>query len=86
MQELASFFPNANINKLAEIESFHKEISSILAAEIREAEKSLEQQVTDIKIELRRVDSMVRELTQDVKAPDAVVDSCLLYTSPSPRD
>lgn len=74
LQELASFFPTANINKLAEIESFHKEISSILAAEIREAEKSLEQQVTDIKIELRRVDTMVRELTQDVKAPDAVVD------------
>lgn len=74
LQELASFFPTANINKLAEIESFHKEISSILAAEIREAEKLLEQQVTDIKIELRRVDTMVRELTQDVKAPDAVVD------------
>ena len=74
LQELGTFFPAANINKLAEIESFHKEISSILATEIREAEKSLEQQVTGIRIELSRVDSMVRELTQDVTAPEAVVD------------
>lgn len=74
LQELVSFFPNANINKLAEIDSFHKEISSILATEIREAEKSLEQQVSDIRIELSRIDSIVRELTQDVTAPEAVVD------------
>lgn len=74
LQELASFFPNANINKLAEIESFHKEISSILASEIREAEKSLEADVAEVRTELKRIDSKVKELTQGVKAPEAVVD------------
>jgi len=74
LQELGSFFPQANINKLAEIESFHKGISTILASEIKEAEKSIEQQLTELKIELLRIDSKVSELTKDVKAPDAVVD------------
>lgn len=74
LQELGAIFPQANINKLAEIESFHKRISAILASEIKEAEKLIEQQLTELKIEISRVDSKVSELTKDVKAPDAVVD------------
>ena len=45
-----------------------------MASEIKEAEKSIEQELVELKIEISRIDSRVSELTKDVKAPDAVVD------------
>ena len=52
------------------------------------AQKQLQQYDTDIavlKVEFKNLDTKFDTALEDVKA-DIKVNSCLLYTSPSPRD
>lgn len=57
LSELSSFFPECNIKKLSEIESFHGKISSIFKSEIR-AEK------VELVKAIREYDSIIAQLSE----------------------
>ncbi len=65
VDELGTFFPEANIRRITEIENFHKQISGIFKKELQEQKKQLLLQLTDINKLIGEYESELKELIQN---------------------
>lgn len=80
-ESLLEFFPDVNLSKINEIESFHKGIISILSEELELAKKELTHKINDIE---KDIDAVIAEQDQILK-PDKeltlFVDKLIEYSS-----
>lgn len=74
LNTLKNFFPEVNIEKLAEIEEFHSELSKILKIELQSAEKELIEQVKLINSEISHLDEKISEALSSLENPSVIVD------------
>lgn len=86
LNSLKDFFPEVNIDKLAEIEVFHSDLSKILKKELQSAEKELLEQLKLTNSEINRLDKKISETLSSLENPSVIVDrvyelSSLLQTS-----
>lgn len=91
LNSLKDFFPEVNIEKLAEIEEFHSDLSKILKKELQSAEKELLEQLKLTNSEITRLDKKISETLSSLENPSVIVDrvyelSSLLQTSKTEND
>lgn len=58
---LLEFFPNADIKKLEEIDSFHEKLSDILAEEYEEALEEYKSELDDVQTEIKSLESQIAD-------------------------
>lgn len=73
-EALKKFFPFMESEKLASVEEFHSDIAKILRKEIRESERTLQEELGRIDAALLGVDERLREILENVENPGLIVD------------
>ena len=63
-EELKNYFPELQIQKLAEVESFHKDISSIMTAQIKESEKKIWNLINLLNGQIKELEDKILEISQ----------------------
>ncbi|MBU2524147.1 DUF2326 domain-containing protein [Patescibacteria group bacterium] len=72
--ELKNFFPEINLDRLANIEEFHSNVAKLLRTELRETEKELEDQLSRINFEISSIEAKMASTLQTVDEPSKIVD------------
>ena len=62
--ELRSFFPQIQVEKLMEVESFHKDISSIMTNQIKVSEKKIWNLINLLNIQIKDLEDKILEVSQ----------------------
>jgi hypothetical protein len=78
--KLVDFFPEANIDKIKNIETFHNSISKILKSQIKLEINNLELQLEEINSLLSNYDAQLKEITSVIDTPKELVDEVLRLT------
>lgn len=73
-KSLEKFFPEANFERLGQIETFHSKIAGILRDELKASERELTKSVQDVDVAINSVDIEMKEALGDVDEPTAIVD------------
>lgn len=74
-QELTKYFPNTNIKKLGEIESFHARLSTILAEEFSESMSSILALVNETSREITIIENAIKEINLPQRVSRATLES-----------
>jgi hypothetical protein len=74
LNRLSTFFENPNEEKISEIESFHKKISSILTGELKATKTILEKENDFFLDKIEKIDLKVSSLLSNVSSPKYIVD------------
>ncbi len=72
--DLVNFFPGIDQTRLAKIEEFHNGVAKLLGTELRESERSLDEQIRQIDAAIKRIDGQMAEALGSVSEPTALVD------------
>ncbi|HXD94795.1 MAG TPA: DUF2326 domain-containing protein [Bacteroidia bacterium] len=77
---LTNFFPNSNIERINEIESFHLKISEILKKQLMEAKKRLENELSEYSFPLAEINEKIDKILSGVESPKYIIDRVLDIT------
>lgn len=80
-EDLLEFFPNVNVEKLQNIESFHQGISSILSDELESAKKELERKIDELDKEINLVIKKQEQLLKPDEELNVFIDSLIELSS-----
>ncbi len=70
LNNLLTFFPNANIEKLAKIEKFHHKIQSILKDELLETKRRMEQELLPLQNQVDKIQNYIERLKPSMAFSD----------------
>lgn len=70
LNNLLTFFPNANIEKLTKIEKFHHKIQSILKDELLETKKRMEQELIPLQSQVDIIQNYIEQLKPSMAFSD----------------
>ena len=71
--KLKDFFPDLNVEKLTEIESFHKKIKALLSAQVKDVNKELSEQISLIDNQISTIDLQLKDVKTTPSISDAVL-------------
>lgn len=71
---LIRFFPEADTDRLTEVEEFHSEISKILKSELKDSEKELSETIAEIDNAISEIDDEMARTLSSVENPAIIVD------------
>jgi hypothetical protein len=71
---LLQFFPEANAERLLEVEEFHSKISKILKGELQESERLLADTLSEINDAIHQIDSEIEHALSRIDNPTVIVD------------
>lgn len=80
-ENLLEFFPNVNVEKLQNIESFHQGISSILTDELENAKKELANKIAELEKEIDIVIKKQEQLLNPDEELNVFIDSLIELSS-----
>ncbi len=80
-ESLLEFFPNVNLEKLGNIEQFHKGISSILSDELKSARKELLAKIQNLENEINQINIKLEELLNPNDEVNLFIDNLIELTS-----
>lgn len=80
-ENLFEFFPNVNVEKLQNIESFHQGISSILSDELENAKKELASKIDGLEQEINKVIEKQEQLLNPDEELNVFIDSLIELSS-----
>ncbi|MGR6341493.1 DUF2326 domain-containing protein [Priestia megaterium] len=80
-ENLLEFFPNVNVEKLQNIESFHQGISSILTDELENAKKELANKIDELEKEINIVIKKQEQLLNPDEELNVFIDSLIELSS-----
>ncbi|MDA2043886.1 DUF2326 domain-containing protein [Bacillus cereus] len=80
-ENLLEFFPNVNVEKLQDIESFHQGISSILSDELENAKKELASKIDELEKEINQVIKKQEQLLKPDEELNVFIDSLIELSS-----
>lgn len=80
-ENLLEFFPNVNVEKLQDIESFHQGISSILSDELENAKKELASKIDELEKEINQVIKKQERLLKPDEELNVFIDSLIELSS-----
>lgn len=72
--ELLEFFPGADIKHIEEIDSFHKQLKSVLNSEYKDAQKKINQSIEMLDIEISMIEQEITEIDAEPHLTKAVLD------------
>jgi hypothetical protein len=74
LEALRQFFPDINIDKLAEIEEFHSSVARLLKKELVQTERSLTSELLSIDLAIAQIDAQVTDRLEGYSDPTIIVD------------
>jgi len=74
LSPLIKYFPELNMERLEEVESFHSKITKILRKELKNSESELSLSLGSIVIEIEKVDSKIKSTLSNIESPNIIVD------------
>lgn len=74
LEQFVKYFPNFNIQKVQEVDRFHKTITGILKNELQIAEKDIKAQIVEIEYKITEIDENIEEKLNIKNAPQFAVD------------
>lgn len=74
LEQFVYYFPNFNIQKVQEVDEFHKKITKILKSELKQAEKDLKIKIIEIEQRITIIDQEIEEKLSVKNAPKFAVD------------
>ncbi|MDQ0220402.1 DUF2326 domain-containing protein [Peribacillus cavernae] len=80
-ENLLEFFPDVNVEKLQNIESFHQGISSILSNELENAKKELANKIEELEKEINQVIKKQEQLLKPDEELNVFIDSLIELSS-----
>ncbi|MCY7684673.1 DUF2326 domain-containing protein [Bacillus velezensis] len=80
-ENLLDFFPNVNLEKLQNIETFHKGISSILSDELKTAQQELSLRIDELEKEINVVTKKQDHLLSPDEEYTVFIDTLIEYSS-----
>lgn len=78
--KLVDFFPDVNLKKLKEIESFHSGVTKLLKNEIKVEKLSIEQNIQGFKEQISDLDKQLEEVFKLKEKPSLLIDDLLSLT------
>lgn len=73
-RDLQRYFPEVNVERLAEVEHFHDGVAGILQEQLLQSMEGLRQEVDAIDAEVKEIDSKVSDAMRTVDQPEALVE------------
>jgi hypothetical protein len=77
LNQFIHYFPNFNIERVQEVEGFHKTITQILKSELQAAEKDLMIEIEEIERQIFSIDKDIEEKLSIKNAPKFAVDKVI---------
>lgn len=74
LQRLASYFPSVNIKKIEEVESFHRDLSGILEAQMSEEAAGLQALIRAATGEIQKLEAQLAELGIPLQVPKSFLE------------
>jgi len=74
LSPLIKYFPNVNLDKIEEIESFHSKITKILRAELKSTENDLKDSLQYINSEIKKIDEKLASIISNIENPSIIID------------
>ncbi|MDR2023330.1 MAG: DUF2326 domain-containing protein [Hungatella sp.] len=74
LNQFVHYFPNFNIERVQEVDGFHKTITQILKSELQAAEKDLKTEMAEIEKQIFSIDEEIEEKLSIKNAPKFAVD------------
>lgn len=74
LNQFVHYFPNFNIERVQEVDGFHKTITQILKGELQVAEKDLKTEMAEIEKQIFSIDKEIEEKLSIKNAPKFAVD------------
>lgn len=71
---LLDFFPNVNIKRIEDIDSFHKQVSKILKKEITDTEENLQSAITLLDNKIMEIEEEIAQIGKSVNLPKMILD------------
>jgi len=71
---VVAFFPDVDIERLAEVEGFHSKLVGLLRSELKESERELLEQLERLRSEIAVIDARLGELLSSIDQPSFIVD------------
>lgn len=71
---LKEFFPDVNVDRLANIEMFHSSLAKVLRVELQDSEASLKAQLERVTAEIAAIDDRLMQRLGALESPGVVVD------------
>lgn len=73
-EPLKNFFPEVDDDRIAHIEEFHNGLTKVLKSELLEAELQLKDQIQELDVELKEMDTKIGGLLENIENPNHIVD------------
>lgn len=73
-QELRRFFPEINVERLAEVEAFHDGVARILKQQLQDAKVMITDELKSIDAELASIDQQMAAALSSIDKPESLVD------------
>lgn len=74
LQKLLSFFPDANIRRIEEVETFHRSLSGILDSELSEEAENLQLLIKAVTGEIQRLEKQIVQLGVPLQIPQSFLE------------
>lgn len=74
LQRLAAYFPTVNIKRIEEVESFHRELSGILASQMSEEAAGLQALIKAATAEIQKLEAQLAELGIPLQVPKSFLE------------
>lgn len=74
LQRLAAYFPSANIKRIEEIESFHRDLSGILESQMSEEAAALQALIKAATAEIQKLEAQLAELGVPLQVPKSFLE------------
>jgi len=71
---LIQFFPEADSQRISEVEEFHSSITKILKSELKQSEKDLSDALDEINDTIKEIDTEMAKTLSSVENPSSIVD------------
>ena len=72
--KLKDFFPDLDIERLTEIESFHKKVKAVLSSEVKDMNNNISEQIKLIDAQISEIDNQLKEYKSVPTVADALLE------------
>lgn len=73
-KQLEYFFPNANIERIQQVEGFHKGLVKILRNEFKEYENNIQEQIAETETKIYKLNKKIIEVQAEANVQSAILD------------
>jgi hypothetical protein len=74
IERLKELFPQINVQKLGEVEEFHRGITKVLKQEMKRAAKAYEEELAQVDKAILSIDRKLEDILQNIENPSLIVD------------